>query len=90
MARPTPQTPDFVLEITSRHTRANDEGPKRELYQRLGVQEYWRYDPTGDYLEPPLHGLELSGGAYRRLPPSWLADGTQVMLQRGAGAGVAD
>ncbi|MDE0027275.1 MAG: Uma2 family endonuclease [Spirochaetaceae bacterium] len=71
--------PDFVLEITSRHTRANDEGPKRELYQRLGVQEYWRYDPTGDYLEPPLHGLELSGGAYRRLRPSWLADGTQVM-----------
>ena len=70
--------PDFVLEITSRHTRANDQGPKRELYRRLGVWEYWQYDPTGDYLEPRLQGLELHGGEYRRLVPSWLADGTQV------------
>ena len=72
--------PDFVLEITSRHTRDNDEGPKRDLYERLAVQEYWQYDPTGDYLDPPLRGMRLDGREYRLLAPSWMADGTQVLF----------
>ena len=74
------KAPDFVLEITSRHTRDKDEGPKRDLYERLGVQEYWQYDPTGDYLEPRLRGMALQRGEYRPLTPNWSADGTQVML----------
>ena len=57
-----PQAPDFVLEITSRGTRGEDQGRKRELYRRLGVAEYWQYDPTGDCLEPALQGLELVDG----------------------------
>ena len=40
---------------------------KRELYRSLGVREYWQYDPTNDYLEPPLQGLELIDGEYRPL-----------------------
>lgn len=60
--------PDFVLEVTSRRTRHRDEGPKRELYQRLGVEEYWQYDPTGDYLDPRLKGARLTGPAYRPIP----------------------
>ena len=72
--------PDFVLEITSRHTRDRDEGPKRALYESLGVQEYWQYDPTGDYLEPPLRGLRLEGGAYRSSAPTWTEDETLVMF----------
>ena len=67
--------PDFVLEITSRSTWREDQRHKRELYRRLGVAEYWQYDPTGDYLEPVLQGLELRGGEYRRLPSWELADG---------------
>ena len=74
------KAPDFVLEITSRHTRDKDEGPKRDLYERLGVQEYWQYDPTGDYLEPRLRGMALERGEYRLLTPNWTVDGTQVML----------
>ena len=58
------KVPDFVLEITSRSTWGEDQGSKRELYQRLGVAEYWQYDPTGDYLAPALRGLRLTGGAY--------------------------
>ena len=73
------KVPDFVLEITSRHTRDEDEGPKRDLYERLGVQEYWQYDPTGDYLEPPLRGMRLDDGEYRLMAPSW-KDETQVMF----------
>ena len=73
------KAPDFVLEITSRSTWREDQGKKRELYHRLGVREYWQYDPTRDYLEPPLQGLELTGGAYRRLPGRELADGTLAL-----------
>ena len=73
------KAPDFVLEITSRSTWREDQTKKRDLYRRLGVREYWQYDPTRDYLEPPLQGLELVGGAYRRLPDRELADGTLAL-----------
>ena len=60
--------PDFVLEITSRWTKREDEGRKKKLYEQLGVQEYWQFDPTGDYLDPVLKGRELGpDGKYRRL-----------------------
>lgn len=34
----------------------------------LGVEEYWQYDPTGDYLEPRLKGARLTGHAYHPIP----------------------
>ena len=74
-----PKGPDFVLEITSRSTRREDQVSKRELYRTLGVSEYWQFDPTHDYLEPPLQGLELVAGEYRPLPARELADGTRVL-----------
>ena len=43
------------------------------------VTEYWQYDPTGDYLEPALQGLELVAGEYVRLGQRELADGTLVL-----------
>ena len=71
-----PKAPDFVLEITSPGTWRDDQTWKRELYRRLGVAEYWQYDPTRKYLRPPLQGLELVGGEYEELPRWRLADGT--------------
>ena len=60
--------PDFVLEITSKSTRREDEGRKKRLYAQLGVREYWQFDPTGDYLDPILKGRELGpDGKYRDL-----------------------
>ena len=58
--------PDFVLEVASKSTWREDLGPKREIYARLGVKEYWMYDPTGEYFSPVLQGLRLAGGAYVR------------------------
>ena len=59
---------DFVLEVTSKTTRGNDEGPKKRLYRRLGVSEYWQFDPTGDYLNPKLKGQRLgSEGQYAQI-----------------------
>ena len=70
-----PKAPDFVLEITSRRTRATDQGRKREVYASLGVGEYWLFDPTGDWLAPRLQGLRLHAGEYRPLPCVALVDG---------------
>ena len=68
--------PEFVLEIASPSTFANDLGWKRELYARIGVREYWRYDPKGGELYgEPLVGEELVNGAYRRLEIHETADG---------------
>ena len=49
------------------HAAGRPDGQAR-VYRRLGVKEYWRYDPTNDYLTPPLQGLELIAGKYERLP----------------------
>jgi Uma2 family endonuclease len=59
--------PSFVLEVTSRSTRAEDCGSKRGVYAYLGVREYWQYDPTGDYLRPPLRGWVRDGDQYREI-----------------------
>ena len=77
-----PKTPDFVLEVTSRRTWREDQGRKRKRYRRLGVAEYWQYDPTGDYLQPPLQGLRLVGGEYRRMMEGRPAAGRQEMFSR--------
>ena len=74
------KAPGFVLEITSRGTRKEDQGKKRELYRRLRVTEYWQYDPKGEWLAPPLRGTELVAGEYRELPARELADGTLAMM----------
>ena len=56
--------PDVVFEVTSRSTRREDMVDKMGLYARLGIQEYFLYDPTSDYLPQPLMGywLNVEGG----------------------------
>ncbi|MHC0061694.1 Uma2 family endonuclease [Nostoc sp. UIC 10890] len=70
------QTPDFVLEITSKTTRSKDQGAKKGIYAFLGVREYFQYDPTGDYLNPQLQGLHLVDGNYFPVATNILPDGT--------------
>ena len=71
-----PKAPDFVMEITSRRTCSQDQEPKRGTYAFLGVQEYVLYDPTSDYLRPPLRGLSLVGDNYELMPTTALPDDT--------------
>lgn len=68
------QLPAFVLEITSRTTRRQDETDKPALYAQLGVQEYFQYDPTADYLQPQLKGRRLQNGVYQPMTPQTLPD----------------
>ena len=58
-----------MLEIASPTTARNDYTEKRDDYAALGVQEYWRFDPTGGQLyDAPLAGDRLEAGAYRPIP----------------------
>ena len=43
--------PDWVLEVASPSTQASDRARKRRVYARLGVPEYWLFDPKGVF--PP-------------------------------------
>jgi hypothetical protein len=62
--------PCFVLEITSCSSRGEDMGRKRDLYAMLGVQEYFLFDPTEDYLRPPFQGYTLVDREYHRIQPN--------------------
>lgn len=69
--------PTCVIEVTSRSTRRHDLVRKRELYARLGVAEYFLFDPLAEYLRPQLQGFRLVAGAYEPIPPR-LRDGALV------------
>ncbi|MEM8505737.1 MAG: Uma2 family endonuclease, partial [Cyanobacteria bacterium P01_D01_bin.1] len=71
--------PSFVLEITSGSTKRKDEVEKPELYAEIGVQEYFQYDPTADYLKQQLKGQTLIDGQYQPLPLQITATGTSFL-----------
>ena len=83
-----PKAPDFVLEVTSRSTRKEDLGRKREIYASLGVREYWLFDPMGDYLAPRLQGSRLREGEYQPLPSVAMVDGGLLLHSKALGLDV--
>lgn len=73
--------PCFVIEVTSKSTRNEDLEKKKNLYERLGVDEYFLFDPREEYLHPRLQGLRLTNGKYQPIPSE--ADGS--LLSRTTG-----
>ena len=61
--------PDVILEVTSRKTKKTDTTKKPTLYRQLRVGEYFLFDPTQDYLDPPLQGYRLVGDEYEIVTP---------------------
>ena len=53
------QVPSVIFEVSSRGTKLEDFSTKFELYAKLGVKEYFLYDPENDYFKPPLKGYRL-------------------------------
>ena len=69
------QPPDFALEVASPANVERNVTEKRDLYARLGIREYWLYDPRGNLHWPRLKGYVLARGEYRALPTRDLAGG---------------
>jgi len=59
--------PSLIVEVTSEKTRKEDEY-KKLLYERLGVEELFLFDPYGEYLQPRLQGYRLVAGRYQPIP----------------------
>lgn len=55
--------PDLVIEVLSPTTRGLDVGPKKSLYARHGVREYWTVDPQDETIS--RHDLEAAPRAPR-------------------------
>ena len=73
------RAPAFVLEVASPSTWRDDLGRKRSVYARLGVREYWQYDPAGEHLPARLHGERLTPSGYERQPVATALDGTLTL-----------
>ncbi|MEM9163179.1 MAG: Uma2 family endonuclease [Cyanobacteria bacterium P01_F01_bin.4] len=75
--------PAVIFEMTSKGTRHKDEVSKYELYEAMGVLEYWQFDPKGEWICDQLRGYRLEEDSYKPI-----ADGiSQVLGLRLAAAG---
>ena len=74
--------PEFVLEVASRSTWREDVQRKPAVYARLGVKEYFLYDPRGEYLTPRLQGYRLVDGGYEPMAAVESIDRTLTMRSR--------
>ena len=79
------RAPAFVLEVASPSTWRDDIGWKRSVYARLGVREYWQYDPAGELLPARLQGERLTPSGYVRQPVATAPDGTLTLHSRTLG-----
>lgn len=64
------QTPAVIFEMTSQGTQEQDQSFKKTLYAQLEVQEYWLFDPKGDWIFEQLRGYRLAGEDYTPITDS--------------------
>lgn len=61
--------PAVVFEVTSEKTRRNDQVDKPSIYARIGVSEYFIFDPFEEYLEPRLQGFRMGARGFQPIKP---------------------
>ena len=59
------QVPAVIFEMTSKGIQHQDQDFKKTLYEQMGVQEYWLFDPKGEWVEGQLQGYRLQGEGYQ-------------------------
>ncbi|NJK36523.1 MAG: Uma2 family endonuclease [Oscillatoriales cyanobacterium RM2_1_1] len=64
------QVPAVIFEMTSKGTRSEDQTFKKTLYEQLGVQEYWLFDPKREWIPEQLQGYRLRGETYEPITDS--------------------
>ena len=71
------KAPEFVMEVASDSTASRDLNEKRELYQSLGIREYWRFDSkNGERYGAIMAGERLVNGEYQPYDVETGADGS--------------
>jgi Uma2 family endonuclease len=81
--------PFFVLEATSESTQRKDKNKNKTIYEDNGVEEYFLFDPLGEYLKPRLQGFRLTARGYQpisRTTGGSLSSTTTGLLLRPEGA----
>src|SRR5215210_4786000 len=63
------RAPRLILEATSPRTARDDLGKKKGIYERIGAEEYFLFDPRDEYLKPRLQGYRLEGNRYVPILP---------------------
>jgi Uma2 family endonuclease len=58
------QIPRVVFEMTSPGTKKEDDGFKKQLYEQIGIEEYWQFDPKGEWISEKLRGFRLIRDEY--------------------------
>ena len=61
--------PDFALEVISPSSELRNRREKKALYERIGVREYFLFQPDAQRSGRRLVGYALRGGAYQELGP---------------------
>ncbi len=62
------QVPKLIIEMTSQGNKENDYSFKKNLYEQLSVEEYWLFDPRGEWVPEQLLGYRLQAeGFYRKI-----------------------
>jgi Uma2 family endonuclease len=62
--------PSVIVEVVSKKKYRDDYFTKRELYAKLGVKEYFLFDPEAVHFRPPLVGFRRNQrGKYVRIKP---------------------
>ena len=57
--------PSFVVDVAADLPGRRDATSKRATYERIGVREYWRFDPLCELIPDGLEGWRLEGGRYQ-------------------------
>lgn len=73
--------PSTIVEIISKPINQTELSAKFGLYDRLGVREYFLFDPLGEHLKPRLRGYSLENKRYQ--PISLSSQGTLLSLELG-------
>ncbi|MBD2208708.1 Uma2 family endonuclease [Nostoc linckia FACHB-104] len=64
------QVPKVIFEFTSKGTQEEDKTTKKNLYEGLEVEEYWLFDPKGEWITQKLQGYRLRGDIYEPITDS--------------------
>ena len=72
--------PDFAMEVISPSSELRNRRDKKALYSRIGVQEYFLFQPDEQRSGPRLVGYTLRGGAYQELGPDPALPGADSVL----------